>query len=77
MRKYLSENELRDAELIWLLDLTLGGINYFFSTESLSIPSDYGDIFFDGTLTDVSVEGELEFATPDFNMPSAQVSLTL
>ena len=76
MRKYLSENELRDAELIWLLDLTLGGTHYFFSTESLSIPSDYGDIFFDGTLTDVSVEGELEFATPDFNMPSAQVSLT-
>ena len=76
MRKYLSENELRDAELIWLLDLTLGGAHYFFSTESIAIPSDDGDIFFDGTLTDVSVEGELEFATPDFNMPSAQVSLT-
>ena len=76
MRKFFSEDELRDARLVWLLDLYFGGVHYYFSTESRSIPSDDGDIFYDGTLSNVGVEGEMEFGTPDFSMPSADVTVT-
>jgi hypothetical protein len=73
---WYTEKDLRKADLIWLLDLTLGGASYLFATESISIDSDDGARFYDGTLTGVNVSSELEFATPDFEMPSASCQVT-
>ena len=76
MSTWYTEKDLRKADLIWLLDLTLGGASYLFATESISIDSDDGERFYDGTLTGVNVSSELEFATPDFEMPSASCQVT-
>ena len=76
MSTWYTEEALRKADLIWLLDLTLGGASYLFATESISIDSDDGARFYDGTLTGVNVSSELEFATPDFEMPSASCQVT-
>tara|TARA_R100000655_G_scaffold11918_4_gene27927 strand:- start:4053 stop:5678 length:1626 start_codon:yes stop_codon:yes gene_type:complete len=76
MAKWFTESDLRDADLIWLLTLTLGGVVYRFATESISIDSDGSALDYDGTLTDVSFSTETTFATSDFDLPSASVTVT-
>ena len=76
MGKYFTEEELRDAELIWLLSLQLGGVEYLFSSETVTISSDEGEKAFEGTLTGVDLSSTIEFATPDFEMPSASFDVT-
>lgn len=71
MGKWFTEEELRDADLIWLLSLRLGGVEYLFSSRTVVINSDDGDKSFEGTLTGVDLSSTMEFASPDFEMPSA------
>ena len=77
MGRAFTESELRlGADPIWILDLTLGGVVYRFATESTSIEGGGESYFYEGTLSDVNYSSELEFASPDFEMPSASVVVT-
>jgi len=71
-----TEAELRTTAPIFLVDLELGGVVYRFATESQDIETEDGSVFYDGTLSDVSFASSLEFASPDFEMPSAGVTVT-
>jgi hypothetical protein len=73
--KWYTETDLRDFEPIWLLELVLGGRVYRFATETVSISSDDGDLLFHGTLSDVDVVSEMEFASEDFDLPSGGCSV--
>tara|TARA_R100001086_G_scaffold178399_2_gene98798 strand:+ start:2961 stop:4589 length:1629 start_codon:yes stop_codon:yes gene_type:complete len=74
--KWFTEADLREADLIWLLNLKLGGVEYLFANETISISSNSGDRFHEGTLTGVDLSSTIEFATPDFEMPSASMEVT-
>lgn len=76
MGKRFTESELRGASPIWLLDLTLGGRAYRFASETLEIPTDDGDLDYVGTLTGVNFVSEMEFASNEFELPSAGVTVT-
>ena len=76
MGRTFAESELRTTAPIFLVDLELGGVVYRFSTEAQQIETDDGTVFYDGTLTDVDFASSLEFASPDFELPSAGVTVT-
>ena len=73
--KWYTETDLRDFEPIWLLELTLAGKVYRFATETVSISSDADDLLFSGTLSDVDFVSEMEFASQDFELPSASCTV--
>lgn len=76
MGRTFTESELRTAAPIFLVDLELGGVVYRFATEAQDIETDSGSVFYDGTLSDVDFASSLEFASPDFDLPSAGVTVT-
>ena len=76
MSKWYTEADLQDADLIWLLDLNLGGVVYRFSSETVSISNDDETLVYDGTLSGVEFSSEMEFASADFDLPSASVTVT-
>ena len=76
MGKWYTESELRDFKPIWLLQLVLGGVEYRFASETISIEHDSGSFLFDGTLSDVGVVSEMEFLSEDFDLPAASVVVT-
>lgn len=76
MGRTFTEAELRTTAPIFLVDLELGGVVYRFATESQDIETEDGSVFYNGTLSDVSFASSLEFASPDFEMPSAGVTVT-
>lgn len=76
MSRWFTEEELRSTDLIWLLSLELGGVDYLFASETITISSDDGDKEHEGTLTDVDLSSTLEFATPDFELPAASMEIT-
>ena len=76
MGRTFSEAELRTTAPIFLVDLELGGVVYRFATESQDIETDSGSVFYDGTLSDVNFASSLQFASPDFELPSAGVTVT-
>ena len=73
--KWYTETDLRDFQPIWLLELTLAGKVYRFATETVSISSDADDLLFSGTLSDVDFVSEMEFASQDFELPSASCTV--
>ena len=76
MGRTFTESQLRSATPVFLVDLELGGVVYRFATDSRDIDTDDGSVFYDGTLTDVDFASSLEFASPDFELPSAGVTVT-
>lgn len=76
MGRTFTEAELRTTAPIFLVDLELGGVVYRFATDSQDIGTDGGSVFYDGTLSDVNFSSSLQFASPDFEMPSAGVTVT-
>ena len=76
MSKTFTESELRSATPVFLVDLILGGVVYRFATETQEIETDAGTVFYDGTLSDVDFSAGLEFASPDFELPSAGITVT-
>lgn len=76
MSRWFTEEELREADLVWLLRLRFGGVDYYFANQSIVISSDDGNKVHEGTLTDVDLSSTIEFATPDFEMPSAGMQVT-
>ena len=76
MSRTFTESELKSGTPVFLVDLELGGVVYRFATESYDIESDDGTVFYDGTLSDVDFASSLEFASPDFDLPSAGVTVT-
>ncbi len=76
MAKWFTESDLRDADLVWLLTLTLGGVVYRFASEGITIDDDGTSLDYEGTLSDVSFSTEINFASADFDLPSAGVAVT-
>jgi hypothetical protein len=76
MPRNYTESELRDADLIWLMTLTLGGVPYYFASEQIDIQDGTQALPFNGTLTDVDFTTEFAFGSPDFSLPSAGVAVT-
>ena len=73
--KWYTETDLRDFEPIWLLELVMGGKVYRFASQTTSIDDDDGALLFDGTLSDVDFVSEMEFASDDFELPSASCTV--
>jgi len=71
-----TESQLRTAQPMWLVDLTLGGVVYRFATSTVAIEHAPETLIYDGTLSDVDWESSLEFASPDFDLPSAGITVT-
>jgi len=71
-----TEAQLRTAQPMWLVDLVLGGVVYRFATSTVAIEDAPDTFIYDGTLSGVSWESSLEFASPDFDLPSAGVTVT-
>jgi hypothetical protein len=71
-----TESQLRTAKPVWLVDLDLGGVVYRFASSTVSIEHAPDTFIYEGTLSNVSFESSLEFANPDFELPSAGISVT-
>jgi hypothetical protein len=71
-----TEAQLRTAQPMWLVDLDLGGVVYRFATSTVAIEHAPDTFIYDGTLSDVAWESSLEFASPDFELPSAGITVT-
>ena len=76
MGRWYTETDLRDFEPVWLLEVVLGGVVYRFASETIVIEHDSGSYLYDGTLSDVDLNLEVEFLSEDFDLPAAGVSLT-
>ena len=76
MGKRYTEEDLRDFDPVWLLELTLGGVVYRFASQTISVPTDDSAYLYHGTLGAVSFTSEVEFASEDFELPSAGVEVT-
>lgn len=75
MARRFVESELRNAAPIWILDLTFAGRVWRFATEATTITIDGVAVPYDGTLSGVSFSDAVGFASQDFELPSASVSV--
>ena len=76
MAKWYTEEELQSADLLWLVDLTLGGVVYRFASETISIENGDEVHLYDGTLNDIELVSEMEFASADFSLPDVSITVT-
>jgi len=71
MARHFTEQELRGAAPVWILDLTYAGRVWRFSTEAVEID---GNIY-EATMSDVGFSDVIEWASSDFALPSADIKL--
>lgn len=77
MSAWYTEQDLKGADLLWLLDLTVGGVVYRFCTETINIDDSFGNaLAYQGTLSDVDFSTDVEFGNADFDLPAASVTVT-
>lgn len=77
MSRWYTEQDLRGVDLLWLLDLTIGGVVYRFCTEAITINDSFGNALdYHGTLSGVDFASEIEFGSADFDLPAASVTVT-
>ena len=77
MSRWYTEQDLKGVDLLWLLDLRIGGVVYRFCTEAITINDSFGNaLAYQGTLSAVDFASEVEFGAADFDLPAASVTVT-
>jgi len=71
MGRRFTETELRNAEILWLLELTFAGRVWRFSTELVDIEG----YVYTGSLSNVSYDEEVTWASAEYDLPTAGVSV--
>ena len=71
MGRRFTETDLRGADVLWLLELTFAGRLWRFSTELVDIE---GEVYL-GSLSNVSYDDEVTWASAEYELPSASVSV--
>ncbi len=71
MGRRFTESELRNAEVLWLLELTFAGRVWRFSTELVDVEG----YIYTGSLSNVSYDEEVTWASAEYDLPTAGVSV--
>ena len=75
MSRVFTEAELRVAKPLWVLDVSFAGAVWRFATEAVEIDAAGVTLSYLGSLSGVSFTEESTFASPDFDLPSASVTV--